>query len=145
MLPQDVTSPAYKLVSVMLMSYDSAQQANESCGSNTNGLCLSFKFTRRFAEAGVWCWNTITAILMRALCVFPPCGGPSRVLSELVPSDTLDRRDNLHLSSWLSGLYCFRRSVAFTSSSSAQPGKPIFVFVCWPMWFVTRWHSVLAR
>lgn len=57
---------------------------------------------------------------------FPPCGGPSRAFSGPAPLDTLDERDNLHLSSWLSGLYCFRRSAAFTSSSFALPGKPIF-------------------
>lgn len=49
-----------------------------------------------------------------------PCGGPSRAFFGPAPLDTLDGRDNLHLSSWLSGLYCFRRSAACTSSSVAS-------------------------
>lgn len=49
-----------------------------------------------------------------------PLGGPSRVFSGPAPLDTQDASGDLHLSSWLPGLYCFRRTSASTRSSSEK-------------------------
>lgn len=112
-----------------LISYDAAQQANKGCGSTLMD-CVSLSLSQIHTA---FCWARCAMVkhhycrLNESPVCVSSCGGPSRVLSGPAPSDTLDGRDNLHLSSWLSGLYCFRRSVAFTSSSSARPGKPIFV------------------
>lgn len=106
-----------------LISCDAAQQTNRSCESPImNSLALI---------PGTFCWGRCATVKRHycrlnesPVCV-SPCFGPSRALSGATPLDTLDGTDNLHLSSWLSGLYCFRRSAA-TSSSSAWPRKPIF-------------------
>lgn len=126
-----------------LISYDAAQQADKSWGSTLmDCVSLSLKSTATF------CWGRCEMV-KHHYCRFnespvwdSPCGGPSRALSGPAPSDTLDGSDNLHLSSWLSGLYCFRRSAAFTSSSSAPPRKPIFASAFRPAWFVTGWLYV---
>lgn len=84
---------------------------------NTNGLCLIL-----WKPGTVFCWDRC-AMAKHYYC-HPnespmwdsPSGGPSRALFfGPAPLNTLDARDNLHLSSWLSGLYCFRRSAACRS------------------------------
>lgn len=114
-------------LSVHWLAMIAAQQANKkSCGS-TRMDWLSFLFSFSLSRPQIhatFCWGSMTAVSMRALCLFPPVVVPSRAVSGPVPSDMLDGRDNLHLSSWVSGLYYFRRSAAFTSA--ARPGKPIF-------------------
>lgn len=108
-----------------LISFDAAQQANKSCGSTLMD-CLSLSQIHT-----TFCWGRCVMVkhhycrLNESPVWVSPCGGPSRTLSGPAPSDTLDGWDNLHLSSWLSGLYCFRRSA---SSSSARARKTNICF-----------------
>lgn len=124
-----------------LIRYDAAQQANKSCGSTVMH-SLSPKSTAHFAEAGVRGWSTITVVLMRALCVFPPMVVPAGSYLGL-------RRQTHEMGKITSiGLHDCLAFIALEEVllSQALPllnqKKTIFVFVFSLAWFVKRWLYV---